>query len=232
VPINAYIASTSSNKKPSLLARRHIRASKQPLALALPVVTQKTKSDSNGKKKAKSERRVKTPLAARLKISSPKLPNNVAERLAQRYYLISPLRHQVSSSTVNPTSTEPNKGTVYLHSTPITEAATASTSSIVLSPTIAHRRMLTSGPTEGDVIADLKSPYIYTPEFVRTPTPVSGTSTRSAGDRVFTPYRPEGMGGIDGVVAGGVKGQGYAGGLGGLLSPKLPHPGDRWVGSL
>jgi len=227
LPVSAYIA--ASNTKPSLLARRHIRASKQPLALALPAITQKSAGNGNKKAKAKSEKRIKTPLAARLKISSPKLPKNVAEGLAQRYHLVSPLRHQVSSPTVNiPTSTEPKKGTVYLHSAPITAAATASTSSIVLSPTIAHRRMLTSGPTEGDVIADLKSPYIYTPDFARTPTPVSTTGS----SRVFTPYRPEGMGGIDSVVAGGVKALGGEGGREGMLSPKLPHPGDRWVGGL
>lgn len=91
--------------------------------------------------------------------------------------------------------------------------------------------MLTSGPTEGDVIADLKSPYIYTPDFVHTPVSTSTTRTESAEGRVYTPYR---MGGIDGVVAGGVNGlsESKEGGRRGLLSPKLPHPGDRWVGSL
>jgi len=246
LPANAHIV--PSNTKPSLLARRQIRASKQPLALALPAITEK----SDGKKKGKGKKPTEPPPGkAHPKISSPKLPNNVAERLAQRYQLISPLRQKAHihdtaiSSSPNPLDIAPGTPTnaisttnpICFQSKPLTEhPATASTSSIVLSPTIAHRRILTSGPTEGDIIADLKSPYIYTPDFVRTP-------ARTPGGRAYTPYRRgfvgnDGMGGIDGIVAIGSSGGGKglsgvgAGGGGRVMSPKLPHPGDRCVGSL
>lgn len=241
-PANAYI---SSNKKQSLLARRHIRASKQPLALALPAITEKQRPKFKGKKWTKSSTPSIILSKAHLRISSPKLPQNVADRLAQRYQLFSPLRQQpvdanVATAAFRSSSNSNSPGLPDISeyaakSKSIPDAAASTTTSIVLSPTIARRRMLTSGPTEGDVIADLKSPYIYTPDFVPTPGPASSTGL----GKVYTPYRAGSgasgtMGGIDSIVVGGGEKsvvEQYKG-REGVLSPKLPHPGNKWVGSL
>lgn len=191
IPATAHLVTSGLESKPSLLARRHVPASRQPLALALPAVAHasgtkdrktrakgKDRAAQKGKEKRKSGKSNKMPATrsniADLNISSPRVRQSVAERLAQRYQLVDPRYHEgaldvVVGDGVKSTTTTATLAPMYNHVNDHINTNTASATShpvqrphvasdapssthpsitAVISPTIIHRRLLTSGLTD------------------------------------------------------------------------------------
>lgn len=161
-------------------------------AIAAGSTSTKASSNPKSKEKAKKDKEKEqkesmttSPMLSQLKISSPKLPASLAARLAARYHLLSPRTAQAQAGKSGPTvsmTTIANldsqlamvnnngprstlRNTQLSHSPPPsspTVTSTAAASFSVLSPTIARRRIMESGPVEGEVGENLNRP-LYTP---------------------------------------------------------------------